>query len=67
LGGAWFRRKEVESAAAVGLCCTHNACALPERKMSSVMFLIASDFVEIVRYPIGPFTYYITHEGWEGG
>jgi len=23
--GAWFRRKEVESAAAVGLCCTHNA------------------------------------------
>jgi len=34
--GAWFRRKEVESAAAVGLCCTHNACApmrcLAERK-----------------------------------
>jgi len=35
--GEWFvRRKEVESAAAVGLCCTHNACApmhwLPERK-----------------------------------
>ena len=33
---AWFKRKEVESAAAVGLCCTHNACApmrcLPERK-----------------------------------
>ena len=27
LGGAWFRRKEVESAAAVGLCCMHNACA----------------------------------------
>jgi len=23
--GAWFRRNEVESAAAVGLCCTHNA------------------------------------------
>jgi len=23
--GAWFRRKEVDSAAAVGLCCTHNA------------------------------------------
>jgi len=23
--GAWFRRKEVESAAAVRLCCTHNA------------------------------------------
>jgi len=22
--GAWFRRKEVESAAAVGLCCRHN-------------------------------------------
>jgi len=22
--GVWFRRKEVESAAAVGLCCTHN-------------------------------------------
>jgi len=23
--GAWFRRKELDSAAAVGLCCTHNA------------------------------------------
>jgi len=23
--GAWFRRKEVENAMAVGLCCTHNA------------------------------------------
>ena len=23
--GAWFRRNEVESAAEVGLCCTHNA------------------------------------------
>jgi len=23
--GAWFRRKEVKSTAAVGLCCTHNA------------------------------------------
>ena len=23
--GAWFRRKEVDSAAAVGLCCKHNA------------------------------------------
>jgi len=23
--GAWFRRKEVESAATVGLCCTHKA------------------------------------------
>jgi len=35
----WFRRKEVESAAAVGLCCTHNACApmrcLPERKQEA--------------------------------
>jgi len=34
--GAWFRRKEVESAAAVALFCMHNACApmrcLPERK-----------------------------------
>jgi len=33
---AWFSRKEVESAAAVGLCCTHNACApmhcIPERR-----------------------------------
>jgi len=47
LFGAWFRIKEVESAAAVGLCCMHNACApmhsLPERKVSSVMCLIASD------------------------
>jgi len=36
LRGAWFKRKEVETATAVGLCCTHNACApmryLPERK-----------------------------------
>jgi len=23
--GAWFRRKEVESTAGVGLCCTHSA------------------------------------------
>ena len=23
--GTWFKRKEVESAAGVGLCCTHNA------------------------------------------
>jgi len=23
--GAWFRRKEVESAAGVGLCCMHSA------------------------------------------
>jgi len=34
--GCWFKRKEVENAAAVGLCCMHNACApvccLPERK-----------------------------------
>jgi len=33
---ALFKRKEVESAAAVELCCMHNACAplccLPERK-----------------------------------
>ena len=26
-GGAWYRRKEIESAAAVGLCCTHQ-CAV---------------------------------------
>ena len=25
--GAWFRRKQVDSAAVVELCCTHNACA----------------------------------------
>ena len=25
VGGSWFRRKEVENAAGVGLCCTHNA------------------------------------------
>ena len=25
LCGAWFRRKEVDSAVAVGLCCTHKA------------------------------------------
>jgi len=34
--GAWFRKKEVDSAAAVALCCTHNACTpmrcLPERE-----------------------------------
>jgi len=27
LEGSWFRRKAVEGAAAVGLCCTHNASA----------------------------------------
>jgi len=27
LSGTWFRRKEVESTAAVGLCCTDNAYA----------------------------------------
>jgi len=50
VGGAWFRRKEVERGAAVGLCCMHNACApmccLPERKnvtRDPVMCLIASD------------------------
>jgi len=26
--GAWFRRKEVESAAAVGLCCTKHQCTV---------------------------------------
>ena len=32
LMGAWFRRNEVESASAVGLCCTHNApmCCLSQ-------------------------------------
>jgi len=34
--GTWFRRKEVDSTTAVGLCCMHNACApvrcIPERK-----------------------------------
>jgi len=41
----------VESAAVVGLCCTQCAVFLKE-KLSSVMCLIASTFVEIVRYPI---------------
>jgi len=45
--GVWFRRKEVESAAAVGLCCMHNACApircLGERKNVICDVLIASD------------------------
>jgi len=41
----------VESAAAVGLCCTHNAVFLKE-KLSSVLCLIACTFVETVRYPI---------------
>jgi len=46
--GTRYRGKEAESAAAVGLCCIHNAYApmrcLPERKkMSSVVCLIASD------------------------
>jgi len=41
----------VESAAAVGLCCTHNAPVrcLPERK---IVICDASTFVEIVKYPI---------------
>jgi len=49
----------VDSAAAVGLCCTHNApvCCFPERKIVicaafDSIYLIASTFVEIVRYPI---------------
>jgi len=46
----------VESAAAGGLCCTHKApvcCRLfLKEKLSSVMCLIVSTFVEIVRYPI---------------
>jgi len=41
----------VEIAAAVGLCCTQCAVFL-EEKLSFVMCLIASTFVEIVRYPI---------------
>ena len=41
----------VESAAAVGLCCRHIAVFLKE-KLSSVLCLIASRFVEILRYPI---------------
>jgi len=41
----------VESAAAVRLCCTHNAVFLKE-KLSFVMCLMASTSVEIVRYPI---------------
>ena len=42
----------VKSAAAVGLCCTHIAILLKE-KLSSVLYLIASDtFVVIVRYAI---------------
>ena len=56
---AWFRRKEVESAAVVGLCCMHNACApmrccLKEKEISSVVCLIASNICwdGIVRYPI---------------
>ena len=39
----------VESAAAVGLCCTQCAVFLKEH---IVMCLIASSFVEIVRYPL---------------
>jgi len=40
----------VESTAAVRLCCMHNALSF-EKKLSSVVCLIASTFVEIVRYP----------------
>jgi len=44
--GGMVQEKGVESAAAVALCCTHNACApmhcFPERKLSSVMWFIAS-------------------------
>jgi len=41
----------VESAAAVGLCCMQCAVFLKE-KMSSMMCLIVSTFLEIVTYPI---------------
>jgi len=57
--GRWARfwRKEVKSAAAVGLCCMHNArapmCCLPERKNDICdVFDKRLSFVEIVRYSI---------------
>jgi len=55
--GVWFRRKEVESAAAVGLRCMHNACAprrcLSERKKCHLWCVWwCLTFVGIVRYPI---------------
>jgi len=68
-GGAWFRRKEVNSATAVGLCCMQNACApvcfLPERKkLSSVMCLIVSiTFAEILRYPIN-LVHWLSLQAW---
>jgi len=42
----------VESAAAVGLCCVHQCAVFLKEKLSSVICLVASAFVEIVRYPI---------------
>jgi len=33
--GTWYRRKEVESAEAVGLCCTHKA---PVRRLLGFLF-----------------------------
>jgi len=55
--GAWFRRKEVERAATVVLCCMHNACVpiccLPERKKCNLWCVWSRlTFAEIVRYPI---------------
>jgi len=44
----------VESAAAVRLCCTQCAVFLKE-KLSYVMCVIVSTFVEIVRYPINSY------------
>jgi len=47
-----LRRKEVNIAAAVGVCCTNNACApmrcLPERKNVISDVFVCLTFVEIV-------------------
>jgi len=46
----------VDSAAAVGMDCAacrvHQCAVFLKEKLSSVMCLVASTFVEIVRYPI---------------
>jgi len=40
LEGAWFRRKEVESAAAVGLCCTHTLMHVHSMAMAFTVYIV---------------------------
>ena len=64
----WFRRNEVESTAALGLCCMHNACTpmhcLPERNKCHLWCVWWHvTFVEIVTYPINT-VHWLSLQAW---